>query len=206
LKKSWRRGDSEEQLGDIRTAGREAYEAALNQNRRWSAADIAHSAITLLTSMLIGAAFWVVALSFFVGFRMNKEGKRVPARAADAMTLAAGLLILWFPTRLYTEWHLHFYSLDKLAEFQMFWVMLFVAAAALLLLVLLRFSRSFQTSLSAVCAAGSAATGIVALIKPEALWYVWQVIGDMAAIPWAILVIVTAFTSVLIARMAHADA
>ena len=121
------------------------------------------------------------------------------------MTLAMGLLILWFPARLYTEWHLHFYSLDQLHNFGMFFVVAFIALFALILLILLRFAWDLVGAVSGVSASLSAATGIIALVEPEALWYVWYVIESLPAVAWAIVLTGTAFMSVLIARLAHSE-
>jgi hypothetical protein len=54
----------------------------------------------------------------------------------DALILIYGLLIIWFPLRMYSEWYINYYSLVHFKDYAAFWFLLIVAVLAIPLLVI----------------------------------------------------------------------
>jgi hypothetical protein len=85
--------------------------------------------------------------------------------------LVVGLLVLWFPIRLYSEWYIGYYSLARMKEYPVF-VFLFVVAIAGYAFCVFRLARSFGVKVFSVVGTGLLGLlGIAAKVQPE--WVGW---------------------------------
>ncbi|HEX2220186.1 MAG TPA: hypothetical protein VHG35_15390 [Gemmatimonadales bacterium] len=79
------------------------------------------------------------------------------ATAYDWMLLTVGLMMVWFPLRLYSEWYLHFFSL-QIAEYPIFQ---FLVVVALLAYLFVAFRVAARLSIKIFAAV---ATGLIGLL------------------------------------------
>jgi len=131
--------------------------------------------ITLMLNSLIGV---FVPSAFFFLSVMLVFGKDWVKGPKDSPLVIAGLLVLWFPIRIYSDWYLHFYSLRWLKKYYTFWFLLILTMVAYLFL----FLRSTNPGVKSFSFIGSgllALLGIIGKLKPEWLHYGADVIESM---------------------------
>jgi hypothetical protein len=125
-------------------------------------------------------AVWFAFLFFwFLGVLLwaRRLGYTPSADQSDNLVLVCCLLMIFFPTRLYTEWYLAFFSLKFFRTYPGFWVLLVLACFALILLVFVsKLGLTVQT-LAGVEAVFAAAGAFIGWWKPEWLravgrWFV----------------------------------
>ncbi len=135
--------------------------------------------ITLMLNSLIGvfvaSAFFY--LSVIVLGKINEEWSK---EFLNRLLVIAGLLVLWFPIRIYSDWYLHFYSLRWLKKYYTFWFLLIVTVVAYSFL----FVKSTNLGVTSISFIGSgllALLGIIGKFKPEWLLYGADIIESMPA-------------------------
>lgn len=79
---------------------------------------------------------FVMLILWYIIVLVTSRRLRDPAMN-DAVIVVYGLLLLWFPARLYSEWYIHFYSVSHFSAYFAFWFLLLVALVSIPLLVLL---------------------------------------------------------------------
>lgn len=129
--------------------------------------------ITLMLNSLIGV--FVASAFFYLSVIVLGNDK-----ASDRLLVIAGLLVLWFPIRIYSDWYLHFYSLRWLKKYYTFWFLLILTMVAYLFL----FLKSMNPGVKSFSFIGSgllALLGIIGKFKPEWLLYGADVIESMPA-------------------------
>ena len=121
--------------------------------------------LNLIAAETIAVLFWYLGISQL--FDISSE------KAIVATHL--GLLCLWFPLRLYTEWYLNFYSLEHLKRYWAFW---FVLVAAILAYGFYCFGVGGIAEIFSLSVAGTLAlVGILGKVKPEWLGFLADVGG-----------------------------
>lgn len=134
--------------------------------------------ITLMLNSLIGV--FVASAFFCLGAIVLWHDLLKRPDASDSLLVIAGLLVLWFPIRIYSDWYLHFYSLRWLKKYYTFWFLLILAMVAYLFL----FLESMNPGVKSFSFIGSgllALLGIIGKFKPEWLLYGADVIESMPA-------------------------
>jgi len=134
--------------------------------------------ITLMLNSLIGV--FVASVFFYLSVIVlgNDEGEWI--KVSDRALVIAGLLVLWFPIRIYSDWYLHFYSLRWLKKYYTFWFLLIVTVVAYLFL----FLKSMNLGVKSFSFIGSgllALLGIIGKFKPEWVLYGADIIESMPA-------------------------
>jgi hypothetical protein len=84
----------------------------------------------IFSGMFVILVFWYMVL--LVVARGPRSAPKV-----DSLIVVYGLMLIWFPARLYSEWYIDYYSLAHLTNYFAFWFLLVTALLALPLLVLL---------------------------------------------------------------------
>jgi hypothetical protein len=119
------------------------------------------------------------------------------AKAANANMLCVGLLMLWFPLRIYSEWYTGFYTFRGLREYWTFWFLTVVAMVGILLVTVQLSPGPLPASLAAFGAAVLAIFGVLAKLKPELVGYAAVVFEEMPLIPYLLTLILGIFAVML---------
>jgi hypothetical protein len=132
--------------------------------------------ISLVLNCLIGV--FIPSAFFYLSLIVFGNEWVIESKASESPLIIAGLLVLWFPLRIYSDWYLHFYSLRWLKKYYTFWFLLVLTIVAYLFL----FLRSANPGIMSFSFIGSgllALLGIIGKFKPEWLLYVADVIESM---------------------------
>jgi len=140
--------------------------------------------ITLILNSLIGvfipSAFFflsVIVLSKYELLTIDLPDL-TKANHGDTPLVIAGLLVLWFPIRIYSDWYLHFYSLRWLKKYYTFWFLLILTTVSYLFLFYLA-EKPGVKSFSFIGSGLLALLGIIGKFKPKWLQYGADVIESM---------------------------
>ncbi len=79
--------------------------------------------------------FVMIIFWYLIAVVVAKRGRE--RGISDGLVMVYALMLLWFPTRLYSEWYLNFYNVAHLREYFAFWTLFVVALLAIPLLVYL---------------------------------------------------------------------
>jgi hypothetical protein len=107
--------------------------------------------LNAFAALFAAVLFWYCWL--LVQFRSDWRSK-----SYDWMLLTVGLMMVWFPLRLYSEWYLHFFSLQGMAEYPIFQ---FLVVVALLAYLFVAFRVAARLSIKIFAAV---ATGLIGLL------------------------------------------
>lgn len=119
---------------------------------------------TLISVWFAFLYFWYVGVLLWA---QHLGGYTPPADQVDDMVLVCCLLLFFFPARLYTEWYLGFFSLKVFRTYPGFWLLLLLAAFALVLLLFVVKAGLTVAALAGIEAVFVAAAGFVGWWKPE---------------------------------------
>jgi hypothetical protein len=128
--------------------------------------------VNAVVGLFVTLIFWYLwnIVLFRAMFRINKP---------EWIVLVTGLLVFWFPARLYTEWYIGMYSFDTMKDYPLFLFLAIVAAAAYAFSVF-RLAKSFSVKLfSAVGTGLLGAIGLIGRFQPKWLGKVAGAIEDM---------------------------
>ncbi|MHC4588708.1 MAG: hypothetical protein ACYTAQ_05060 [Planctomycetota bacterium] len=141
--------------------------------------------ITLMLNSLIGV---FVAGAFFclsvIVVSQTGPGEQITLTDPDLDKLLAvsGLLVLWFPIRIYSDWYLHFYSLRWLKQYYTFWFLLVFANVAYLFVFIKAMGGNLDVKSFSLIGSGLLALlGIIGKLKPAWLRYGADVVESMPA-------------------------
>lgn len=116
-----------------------------------SAAAFVAFGLNVFAGLFAAVLFWYCWL--LVQFRSDWR-----SRSYDWMLLTVGLMMVWFPLRLYSEWYLHFFSLQGMARYPSFQ---FLVGVALIVYCFVAFQVAARLSIKIFAAV---ATGLVGLL------------------------------------------
>lgn len=117
--------------------------------------------------------------------------------AADASMICVGLLMLWFPMRLYSEWYLGFYTFRGLRDYLTFWFLSVVALVGALLIAIILKPGGLSIGLAAFGTTVLVVFGLFAKLKPELLGYAAVVFEEMPLVPYLLTLILGVFAVML---------
>ncbi|MEN8261466.1 MAG: hypothetical protein ABFS02_12955 [Pseudomonadota bacterium] len=143
------------------------------------------------SGMFVMLVFWYLVLVV-----LTRRGRE--ANLSDSLTMVYGLLLLWFPARLYSEWYLNFYTLTSVREYFAFWTLFAVAIMAIPLLVYLFKPGRPVLIFSSVNGVFIAAIGILNHFKPGVLGLVARGFESM---PFAYFLAMVLLVFIVLATM-----
>lgn len=130
------------------------------------------SFFNILSGVFVMWVLWYVVL--LVIFHRGS-----PLNTHDDLVVIYSLLLLWFPSRIYSEWYSNFYSIAHFRNYYAFWFLLTVAIMAIPLLVLLLKPGRPVAVFTTLNAIFIALIGIVNHFKPDWLNAIAQGIESM---------------------------
>jgi len=110
------------------------------------------------------------------------------AATADATMVCVGLLLLWFPLRLYSEWYIGFYTFRPLRQYWTFWFLALAAIVSVLLMAIILSPGTLSIAFSSFGAALLVVFGAMARLKPELMGYAAVVFEEMPTIPYIVAI------------------
>ncbi|HVR40653.1 MAG TPA: hypothetical protein VMU84_16275 [Thermoanaerobaculia bacterium] len=119
------------------------------------------------------------------------------AAANDANMLCVGLLMLWFPLRLYSEWYTGFYTFRGLREYVTFWFLSVVAVVGVLLIAIILKPGALGLGMTAFGTTVMIVFGLFAKLKPELVGYAAVVFEEMPLVPYLLTLILGLFAVML---------
>ena len=173
------RRDAETALGLLRSSSIASYESNFpgfktfsDMRQRGSYCAWLALLINAMVGLFIVVFFWYLwnVVLFRSVFRLNKP---------EWIMLVAGLLVFWFPLRLYTEWYIGFYSFETMKGYYIFYFMAVVAVTAYAFCVF-KLAKSFEVKLFSVVGTGLfGLIGVIGKLQPVWLGAVANTIEDM---------------------------
>lgn len=148
--------------------------------------------VNLAVAAGVAALFAWVILAVF-----DSIGQKVQSPTANATMAAIGLLMLWFPLRLYSEWYTGFYTFGSLREYWTFWLLSFVGVVGMLLSAILLHPAALYVSVGAFVSALLLVFGMTAKLKPRALGYAAVVFEEMPLVPFVATLVLGIFVVLL---------
>jgi hypothetical protein len=148
--------------------------------------------VNLAVAVGVAALFAWVILAVY-----DSLGTKTPAPTANATIIAIGLLMLWFPLRLYSEWYTGFYTFRSLREYWTFWFLAVVGVVGLLLSAILLRPDVLPIALSTFGSALLVVFGVLAKLKPRTLGYAAVVFEEMPLIPFVATMVLGIFVVLL---------
>lgn len=119
----------------------------------------------LLNSM--AALFDTIVFWYFWNIVLFRRVFRL--RKSEWIVLVAGLLIVWFPLRLYSEWYIGYYSFLTMTQYHIF-VFLGVVALAAYAFCVFRLAKSLGLKVFSIAGTGlMGAIGVVGQVRPDLL-------------------------------------
>lgn len=124
-----------------------------------------HLALTWLAALFTLTYFWyLVAASQFT----TTAGTPLGEPSKNKLVLVYILLLTWFPLRLHTEWYQnYFHKKDWLKSYPAFWLLAFLAAAVLVLIILIVKPGGTIKFLSVLNGAFVLVLGAIGKFKPD---------------------------------------
>lgn len=142
---------------------------------------------------------WLIIAAYRHDPNAPKEIAEATAAVKASAMLCVGLLMLWFPLRLYSEWYTGFYTFRGLREYWTFWFLAVCALVGMLLIAILsREKAALPYGLAAFGTAVLVMFGVLAKLKPEALGYAAVVFEEMPLVPYLLTLIVGLFAVLLV--------
>jgi hypothetical protein len=167
-------GASQDRVETVRSEGVSDYQQRFPGFGSVAALKERGSVSAWLALALNGLAGAVVVTVFWYLWNLVVFRRQFDHPSHEWIPLVVGLLVLWFPIRLYSEWYIGFYSLARMKDYPVF-VFLFVVAIAGYAFCVFRLARSFGVKVFSVVGTGLLGLfGIGAKVQPE--WLGWMAV------------------------------
>ena len=164
-------GSQDERIETKRSAGVDAYLQAFGPFNSLSDMATRGSFCAWLALGLNLLAAIVAVLVFWYLWNLVVFRRQFPETDHDWIPLVLGLLVLWFPIRLYSEWYIGFYSLTWMKDYPVF-LFLFVVAIAGYAFCVFRLARSLGVKVFSIIGTGLVTLfGLTARINSS--WLGW---------------------------------
>jgi hypothetical protein len=158
--------------------------------------------LNLLSGVFLAVFFWHIIV---LVLERARSGQQVSEDVYDSMVLVFGLLVTWFPMRLYAEWYINFGAPDP-ARYNAFAVLLGAALVGGALLFILKKPGNAVTIFSGISAGLSAILTFLGKWKQGWLGGIARALESLDAVNFIILeVVLLCFLGVLASVLFWSD-